>query len=361
MNRDSYFFFFISLVFALGVTAAVGYFSFHYVYAISEKALIESRIEANRQEAVHMARLLAQKLKEGYTKQQVVEEFQKSIQYTPTDKGFECMFDQNGVQLCHPNPAKIGRKIDSTNSVVSLLNNSRFKENFENILQNGKPTGGVRKFLRKDFTEIIYVEPVEGSNLMVAVHANLAYIKKQLNDFREKLLYIFVISGLITTLIIFVFIRFLFLSMQHRMKKSKAKEVPVVPKMDPENPAALSGTESVSPDRPHRILANQGNKLVPLLLEDVAYAYIENKLTYLIRHNGEKLTGNMSLDDLMEQMDPHKFFRANRQFIVSIKSVDKVEKYGNSQLRVRVRPATDREIIISKLKMAAFKRWLGEQ
>ena len=32
-------------------------------------------------------------------------------------------------------------------------------------------------------------------------------------------------------------------------------------------------------------------------------------------------TSNLSLDELMEQMDTHKFFRANRQFIVSIKSV----------------------------------------
>ena len=360
MNRDSYFFFFVSLVFALGITAAVGFFSYRYVYAISEKALIESRIEANRQEAVHMARLLAQKLKEGYTKQQVVQEFQKSIQFTPTDKGFECMFDQNGVQLCHPNPAKIGQKIDSTNSLVSLMNNTQYKENFENILQSGKPAGGIRNFLKKDFTEIIYVTPVEGSDLMLAVHANLAYVKKQLDDFREKLRYIFIISGLITTLVIFVFIRFLFLSMQHRMKKTAAKAAedtgPVA-----EKPFLAASAENEGQDkRRQRILANQGNKLVPLLLDDVAYAYIENKLTYLVRHSGEKLTGNLSLDELTDQMDPHKFFRANRQFIVSIRAVKKVERYGNSQLRVKVNPETDREIIISKLKMAAFKRWLGE-
>ncbi len=355
MNKNSYFFFFLSLAFVLGITALVGYFSFHYVYTISEKALIESRIDANKQEAIHMARLLAQKLKAGYSEQQVIEEFQKSIQYTPTDKGFECMYNQQGVQLCHPDPRRIGKKIDSTNSVVSLMNNEQFKENFENILQSGKPAGGVRTFLKKNFSEIIYVAPVEGSDLIVAVHANLVYIKKQLNDFREKLIYVFVISWLLVTLIIFVFIRFLYLNMEQRIKETKAIRETSVQKTKPSSPPAEATAETQK-----RILANHGNKLVPVSLEDIAYAYIEFKLTYIVKHSGERFTANLPLDDLFGMMEPQKFFRANRQFIVSIRAVSKVEKYGNSQLRVKVKPDTDKEIIISKLKMAAFKKWLGE-
>ena len=358
MNKNAYLSFFISLTFALGTTFLIGYFSFNYVYDMTEKELIESRIEANKQEAVHMARLLAQKLKDGYTQQQVITEFQKSIRYTPTEKGFECMFNHKGVQLCHPDPAKIGQVIDSTNSVVSLMNNEQFRENFESVLQKGKPGGGVRSFLKKKFTEIIYVAPVEGSDLMLAVHANLVYIKNQLRDFREKLLFVFIISGLLMALVIFVFIRFLYIQTQHRNKFLQEEKRPL-----PESPAdSVKPVSAVKPKvAQNRILANQGNKLVPLLTEDVAYAYIEYKLTYLVNHKGDKFTSNLSLEEFMEQLDPHKFFRANRQFIVSIKSVDKVEKYGNSQLRVRVRPAIDREIIISKLKMADFKKWLGEQ
>ncbi len=356
MNKNTYFLFFLSLAFVLGITALVSYFSFHYVYAISEKALIESRIDANKQEAIHMARLLAQKLKEGYSEQQVIEEFQKSIQYTPIDKGFECMYNQQGVQLCHPDPRRIGKRIDSTNSVVSLLNNEQFKENFESILQSGKPAGGVRTFLKKNFSEIIYVAPVEGSDLIVAVHANLVYIKKQLDDFREKLLYVFVISWLLITLIIFVFIRFLYLNMEHRIKTSKPLANPSLQKTN--TPPAVTKEEKSTTQK--RILANQGTKLVPVLIDDMAYAFIEHKLTYIVKHSGEKLTANLPLDDLFSLMDPQKFFRANRQFIISIHAVSKVEKYGNSQLRVKVKPHTEKEIIISKLKMAAFKRWLGE-
>ncbi len=354
MNKNDYLHFFLSFVFVLIITALVGYLSFYYIYSVSEKVLIESRIDANKQEAVHMARLLAQKLKNGYSEQQVIDEFQKSIQYTPIDKGFECMFNQQGIQLCHPNPQKIGKKIDSTNSVVNLMNNERFKENFENILKNGKPAGGVRTFLKKNFSEIIYVAPVEDSDLIVAVHANLVYIKKRLNEFREKLLYIFIISWLVVTLIIFVFIRFLYLNIESHLKVKKD-----IPKHGSFEKTISSDNNNAATEIKKRILAHQGNKLVPVLLEDIAYAYIEFKITYIVKHSGEKLTANLPLDDLFKQLDPHKFFRANRQFILSINAVSKVEKYGNSQLRVKVKPHIEKEIIISKLKMATFKKWLG--
>ncbi len=363
MNKGSYFFFFISLAFALGITFAIGYFSFHYVYNITRKEIIDSRIEANKQEAIHMARLLAEQLKEGSSKKQVISEFQKSIQYTPIDKGFECMFNQNGVQLCHPDPDKIGQIIDSTNSVISLMNNERHKENFENVLKTGKPGGGVRSFLQKKFTEVIYVAPVEGSDLMVAVHANLIYIENQLKDFHEKLLSVFLISGLLTTLIVFVFIRFLFLNMQQRFKLLTEKESNISKNIRESQKAIATketypGEQNKKPQS--RLLVQQGNKLVPLLINELAYAYIEYKLTYLINTKGESFTSNLSLEEVYEQLNPEEFFRANRQFIISIRSIDKVERYGNNQLRVKVTPPLNKDIIISKLKIAAFKKWLGE-
>ncbi len=361
MNKNSYFLFFLSLAFVLGITALIAYFSFHYVYGISQKELIESRIDANRQEAVHVARLLSQKLKANYSQQQLIEEFQKSIQYTPIDKGFECMFNQKGVQLCHPDPAKIGSKIDSTNSVVSLMNNTQFKENFEQILKGGKPIGGIRSFFKRKYTEIIYVAPVEGSDLMVAVHANLAYINKKLNDFREKLMFVFILSGLITTLFVFVFTRYLYLHMQNRHKGMLDKQLQNQEASAKQQLSEGRITEKRQDKKPvNRLLVNQGNKLVPLLLDDIAYVYIEFKLTYLVKNDGQQYTSNLTLEELFEQMNPHRFFRANRQFILSIGSIHKVEKYGNSQLRVKVKPPIDRDIIISKLKMAAFKKWLGE-
>jgi len=53
-----------------------------------------------------------------------------------------------------------------------------------------------------------------------------------------------------------------------------------------------------------------------------------------------------------------KFFRANRQFIVSIQAIDRIVKFGNSALKIETQPSTDQEVVIGKNKAANFKQWL---
>ena len=59
-------------------------------------------------------------------------------------------------------------------------------------------------------------------------------------------------------------------------------------------------------------------------------------------------------------LDPRRFYRANWQFTVSHKAVQKVHLYFTSKLKVGLLPATDEEVIISREKAMAFRRWLGK-
>lgn len=67
----------------------------------------------------------------------------------------------------------------------------------------------------------------------------------------------------------------------------------------------------------------------------------------------------MSLDDMYTHLDSSLFFRANRQFIISISAIDKILKYGNSQLKIVMQTKTSEDIIISKNKASEFKQWLN--
>jgi DNA-binding LytR/AlgR family response regulator len=53
------------------------------------------------------------------------------------------------------------------------------------------------------------------------------------------------------------------------------------------------------------------------------------------------------------------FFRANRQYILSVKGIDEILKYGNNQLKINTDPSIESGIIISKNKASEFKRWLN--
>ncbi len=68
---------------------------------------------------------------------------------------------------------------------------------------------------------------------------------------------------------------------------------------------------------------------------------------------------DLSLNKLMEQLDPEQFFRANRQIIISIASIDHAEPYFNGKIVVSVLPPYKAQITISEEKLSSFKLWLN--
>ncbi len=109
-----------------------------------------------------------------------------------------------------------------------------------------------------------------------------------------------------------------------------------------------------------RFLIKQGQRYFTIMTDEVAYFYTKDKVVFLKCNNNKEYIIDYSLDDLEKDMDPKKFFRANRQFLVELKSVDKIHMWFNSKLKVQLRPETSEELIISREKAAEFKQWLGE-
>ncbi|GAB2555626.1 LytR/AlgR family response regulator transcription factor [Spirosoma areae] len=109
-----------------------------------------------------------------------------------------------------------------------------------------------------------------------------------------------------------------------------------------------------------RFLVHMGQRLLPIEVAEVAYFFSANKLTFLKTQADKQYAIDYSLDELEQTLDPRRFYRANRQFIVSHKAVQKVHFYFTSKLKVDLSPTADEDVIISRDKAMAFRRWLGE-
>ena len=68
-----------------------------------------------------------------------------------------------------------------------------------------------------------------------------------------------------------------------------------------------------------------------------------------------------TLDALGEQLDKQLFFRANRQFIVSRKSIKDIDLWLGNRLSVNLLLPIPERIIISKVKTPLFKKWLMQE
>lgn len=108
-----------------------------------------------------------------------------------------------------------------------------------------------------------------------------------------------------------------------------------------------------------RFLITGVDKFLTLQVADIAYFYSENKITFAVTYSGQEHILDMSLNKLAEQLDPDRFFRANRQVILNIDAIVHIEPYFNGKIVVSVRPPYKTQITVSEEKIASFKLWLN--
>jgi two-component system, LytTR family, response regulator LytT len=65
-----------------------------------------------------------------------------------------------------------------------------------------------------------------------------------------------------------------------------------------------------------------------------------------------------TLEELEEQLTPQLFFRANRQYLIHIDSLESIHNHFHGKLKVIIRNNAQHEILISKEKAPLFKQWL---
>ena len=85
----------------------------------------------------------------------------------------------------------------------------------------------------------------------------------------------------------------------------------------------------------------------------------ENKYTFAVTHKNREFLIDLALDRLCEQLDPDRFFRTNRQTLVCIDAIQRIESYFLGKAIVHVLPPFKDKIIVSKDKMASFRMWLN--
>ena len=87
-----------------------------------------------------------------------------------------------------------------------------------------------------------------------------------------------------------------------------------------------------------RILAQKGTVNVPVALDDIAYFFSADKLTFLLTRAGEKALVNEPLAALETELDPGEFFRLNRNYLVRAAAVRSFSSVGKGRLAVQLTP-----------------------
>ena len=109
-----------------------------------------------------------------------------------------------------------------------------------------------------------------------------------------------------------------------------------------------------------RFMVRLGQRIVAVPSEKIAYFYSESKLTYIVTLDGKKFPLDQPLDELIDLLDPKRFFRANRQFIVAFDSIAEIHPYFKGRIKIILQPKSDEEIVISSDRTPEFKKWIDQ-
>ena len=114
----------------------------------------------------------------------------------------------------------------------------------------------------------------------------------------------------------------------------------------------------VEPSR-KRFMVKDGGSMTFVLVEDIAYFYSEDGISFLVKKNGKRFILEMTLDAIEKDISTKDFFRINRGQIVAIKSIEKIHPYFNHRLKLDISGNSKLEFVVSRNRTSEFKAWVN--
>jgi len=108
-----------------------------------------------------------------------------------------------------------------------------------------------------------------------------------------------------------------------------------------------------------RFMVKLGERIKSVTTNKIVLFYAEGRNAFILTEKGNRYIIDYKLEELEEMLNPAEFFRISRSFIVNINKIQEVLVHSNSRLKIKLDIDFDREIIVSREKVAAFKNWFN--
>ena len=112
----------------------------------------------------------------------------------------------------------------------------------------------------------------------------------------------------------------------------------------------------------HFLIPIKGDKLLPVSIDMIQLFYIKDCQVKAVLTDGVEYNFSLTLDELVDCLNPSLFFRVNRQFLISREAIKDIDLWFNSRLSINLRHSRMTEkILVSKARVAEFKEWFSSK
>ena len=109
-----------------------------------------------------------------------------------------------------------------------------------------------------------------------------------------------------------------------------------------------------------RFTVKNGTEFLSVHVDDIAYFFTEYKIIFLVTRSGKKYLYDKNLSAIEEELDPKKFYRINRNYLVSIDSIKSFKSFFKGKLVIDLLPSVQEKVYVSQEKASQFKEWLNQ-
>lgn len=108
------------------------------------------------------------------------------------------------------------------------------------------------------------------------------------------------------------------------------------------------------------LLVEQADRVIPLQVNDIAFVYLDQTIVKVTTFQRQNYFFASSLDEIERVLDPARFYRANRQFLINRAAINNAERYFSRRFVVKLNVEPPEPIVVSKAKASEFLQWLEE-
>ena len=139
----------------------------------------------------------------------------------------------------------------------------------------------------------------------------------------------------------------LLLTMKYLSRSTLFKDIVNPPEAEDSAPAAYR----------QRWIVRLGDRIVPVQTDQIACFFSEDKCNYLLTFDGNRYIVDATMDAIIKELDPERFFRINRGCILSLLCIDSAVVNGG-RYTVEVHPAPGASTVVTRSRESEFLRWL---
>ncbi|RNI30192.1 DNA-binding response regulator [Rufibacter immobilis] len=114
------------------------------------------------------------------------------------------------------------------------------------------------------------------------------------------------------------------------------------------------------PTYKNRFVLKVGEHLRAIPVEEIDFFYSFEKATFLQTTDNRRFALDYTVEQLEQLVDPKRFFRVNRGYLVQVNAIQDIIHYTNSRLKVALRHHQQEEVLVSRERVGAFRAWLDQ-